>query len=185
MEAHYIDSITKQFRYYKSLGDKSFAILSENDIHRRQGEEQNSIAIIAKHMAGNMLSRFTNFLTEDGEKSWRDRDSEFEDTLQTKDEMIAYWEKGWKCLFNTLENLNPEDIAQIVYIRNEGHTALEALNRQMAHYAYHIGQIVCLAKMIKGNSWISLSIPKGDSDKFNKDKFNKGKSRRHFTDDYN
>lgn len=182
MNTNYLESVSKQFKYYKSLGDKTFAVLDNDEVHWRNGEAQNSIAIITKHIAGNMLSRFTNFLTEDGEKPWRNRDDEFEDTFNSKEEMIAYWEKGWQCFFDTLSTLTPSDVERLVYIRNEGHTVLEALNRQMAHYAYHIGQIVYIAKIIKGDSWQSLTIPKGASNQFNQDKFGKEKQRKHFTD---
>ncbi|SFT09770.1 Protein of unknown function [Zhouia amylolytica] len=183
MNSNYLESTRKQFRYYKSLADKTFVVLNDDDIHWRNVEAQNNIVTLVKHMAGNMLSRFTNFLSEDGEKDWRNRDDEFEDTLATKDEMITYWDKGWNCLFNSIDNLSPNDLERIIYIRNEGHTVLEALNRQMAHYAYHVGQIVFIGKILKGDQWNSLTIPKGASKDFNKEKFNQNKERRHFTDD--
>ncbi|WP_275126002.1 DUF1572 family protein [Zhouia amylolytica] len=183
MNSNYLESTRKQFRYYKSLADKTFVVLNDDDIHWRNVEAQNNIVTLVKHMAGNMLSRFTNFLSEDGEKDWRNRDDEFEDTLATKDEMITYWDKGWNCLFNSIDNLSPNDLERIIYIRNEGHTVLEALNRQMAHYAYHVGQIVFIGKLLKGDQWNSLTIPKGASKDFNKEKFNQNKERRHFTDD--
>ncbi|MCQ0109967.1 DUF1572 family protein [Zhouia sp. CL16] len=183
LNSNYLESTRKQFRYYKSLADKTFVVLNDDDIHWRNVEAQNNIVTLVKHMAGNMLSRFTNFLSEDGEKDWRNRDDEFEDTLATKDEMITYWDKGWNCLFNSIDNLSPNDLERIIYIRNEGHTVLEALNRQMAHYAYHVGQIVFIGKLLKGDQWNSLTIPKGASKDFNKEKFNQNKERRHFTDD--
>ncbi|ETN96546.1 DUF1572 family protein [Zhouia amylolytica] len=183
MNSNYLESTRKQFRYYKSLADKTFVVLNDDDIHWRKVEVQNNIVTLVKHMAGNMLSRFTNFLSEDGEKDWRNRDDEFEDTLATKDEMITYWDKGWNCLFNSMDHLSPKDLERIIYIRNEGHTVLEALNRQMAHYAYHVGQIVFIGKLLKGDQWNSLTIPKGASKDFNKEKFNQNKERRHFTDD--
>lgn len=129
-----------------------------------------------------MLSRWTNFLTEDGEKQWRHRDQEFEDTFTTKEELIDTWDKGWHCLFNAIKPLTKSDLERII-IRNQGHTVTEAINRQLAHYAYHIGQIVFIGTLIKSDDWLSLSIPKGNSKTYNEEKFNKPKSRTHFTDD--
>jgi hypothetical protein len=179
----YKESVVKQFEYYKMLGDKTFEQIENKDIQWQYNSESNSIAIIVKHLVGNMLSRWTNFLSEDGEKDWRKRDSEFEYAYFTKDDMITAWAKGWDCLFAAITPLQEDDFERIVYIRNQGHTVTEAINRQLAHYSYHIGQIVFLGKMIKGNEWRSLSIPKGDSSKYNKNKFSKDKERKHFTDD--
>ncbi|MFL1012093.1 DUF1572 family protein [Flavisericum labens] len=179
----YLSSILKQFEYYKSLGDKTFSQLSFDEMQWQANEDSNSISILVKHMVGNMLSRWTNFLTEDGEKPWRNRDDEFIGSFQTKEELIAAWESGWRCLFKAIRPLIVKDLEHIIYIRNGGHTVLEAINRQLAHYAYHVGQIVFLGKLLKGADWVSLSIPKGDSTKFNKEKFNQEKSKRHFTDD--
>lgn len=178
----YLTSIIKQFEYYKSLGDKTFSQLSFEELQWQSGES-NSITIIVKHIVGNMLSRWTNFLTEDGEKEWRHRDDEFIDSFTSKVDMIAAWENGWSCLFNAIKPLNNSDLEQIIYIRNQGHTVIEAINRQLAHYSYHVGQIVFLGTLIKGNDWKSLSIPKGDSLKYNQEKFSKEKGIRHFTDD--
>lgn len=179
----YLNSARKQFEYYKSLGDKTFQQLTEEQIFWHPNEENNSVAIIVKHIAGNMLSRWTNFLTEDGEKEWRNRDKEFINSFETKEDVIAYWEEGWNCLFNAINPLITEDSERIIYIRNQGHTATEAINRQLCHYAYHVGQIVFLAKILLGSNWKSLSIPKGQSKDYNKDKFSKEKSRKHFTED--
>ena len=179
----YLTSIVKQFEYYKSLGDKTFSQLSFDDLQNEIALDSNSISIIVKHLVGNMLSRWTNFLTEDGEKEWRQRDLEFEDSYTSKAELIDAWEKGWQCLFDAIIPLKANDLEQIIYIRNQGHTVTEAINRQLAHYSYHVGQIVFLGKVIKGKEWQSLSIPKGDSVKYNEEKFGKGKGRRHFTDD--
>ncbi len=179
----YLESIIKQFEYYKSLGDKTFNQLSMDELQNEVAIDANSISIIVKHLVGNMLSRWTNFLTEDGEKEWRKRDSEFEDTYETKDELIASWNKGWQCLFEAIKPLNKDDLEGIIYIRNQGHTVTEAINRQLAHYAYHVGQIVFLGKVLKEKEWQSLSIPKGKSSKYNEEKFSKEKGRRHFTDD--
>ncbi len=179
----YLNSIKKQFGYYKLLGDKTFEQLNDQDIHWQLNEDSNSISIIVKHIVGNMLSRWTNFLTEDGEKKWRERDQEFEDTYQNKEALITDWEKGWQFLFDAIQTLTDQDLEHIIYIRNQGHTVTEAINRQLTHYAYHIGQIVLIGKMIKGENWKSLSVPKGQSSAYNKEKFRKDKGRRHFTDD--
>ncbi|NMH86060.1 DUF1572 family protein [Flavivirga sp. Y03] len=179
----YLSSIIKQFEYYKSLGDKTFQELNFEELKKEFAEDSNSIAIVVKHMVGNMLSRWTNFLTEDGEKAWRHRDQEFEDTYTSKKALIDDWDKGWHCLFEAITPLTESDLERIIFIRNQGHTVTEAINRQLAHYAYHTGQIVFLGKLLKGKNWQSLSIPKGDSSKYNAEKFGKEKGRRHFTDD--
>ncbi|MCK0109871.1 DUF1572 domain-containing protein [Flavobacteriaceae bacterium S0825] len=183
MTNSYLSSIIKQFEYYKSLGDKTFEQLSNEHIHWQYNNESNSVAIIVKHIVGNMLSRWTNFLTEDGEKIWRERDKEFIDTYNYKEDMLMDWNKGWECLFEAIKPLEENQLEQIIYIRNQGHTVTEAINRQLAHYSYHIGQIVFLGKMITNNHWKPLSIPKGKSSSYNQEKFAKDKGRRHFTDD--
>ncbi len=177
---NYLDATRKLFYYYKSLGDKALAQLDEEKIHFRFDENSNNVATIVKHMAGNMLSRWTDFLTSDGEKEWRNRETEFEDTFQSKEAMMDYWEKGWNCLFDAIAPLKEEDLSKIVYIRNEGHSVLEAVNRQLAHYSYHTGQLVFVIKSLKSENWQSLSIPKGKSADFNASKFSKDKSRRNF-----
>lgn len=170
---NYLENIFKQFEYYKSLGDKTFAQLSFEEMQWQSDEDSNSISIIAKHIVGNMLSRWTNFLNEDGEKEWRNREDEFISSYNTKEEVIASWESGWACLFKSIKPLETADLERTVYIRNEGHTVTEAINRQLAHYSYHIGQMVFLGKLLKGKEWQSLSIPKGDSSKYNTDMFSK------------
>ncbi|GLB51637.1 hypothetical protein NBRC110019_06760 [Neptunitalea chrysea] len=182
-ELNYLESVKKQFIYYKTLGDKTITILTEEELHYTYNETSNSVAVIIKHIAGNMLSRWTNFLTEDGEKKWRHRDDEFEDTLTSKEEIVAYWEKGWTCLFKALDSVHQDNFTNLVYIRNQGHTITEAINRQLAHYPYHIGQMVFLGKMIKDSDWVSLSIPKNQSSQYNQEKFKQEKKRTHFTDD--
>ena len=157
-----------RFKYYKILGDQTLDRLSEDELHWLPTEHSNSVAIIAKHCAGNMLSRWTDFLTTDGEKLWRNRDSEFEDDIESKTDLLTYWEKGWKCLFNAIENLSESDFHKKVFIRNEPHTVPDAINRQLAHYAYHVGQMVFIGKMIMGENWKSLSIPKNSSEEFNR-----------------
>ena len=183
MKYSYLTSIIKQFEYYKSLGDKTIDTLNFDELQKEFTKDSNTIAIIVKHMVGNMLSRWTNFLTEDGEKTWRHRDLEFEGTYTTKEELFENWNTGWQCLFKAIKSLQETDLERIIYIRNQGHTATEAINRQLAHYSYHVGQMVFLGKLIKGENWQSLSIPKGDSSKYNDGKFSKEKERRHFTDD--
>ncbi|MEM7382080.1 MAG: DUF1572 family protein [Bacteroidota bacterium] len=167
----FLSSIQFEFNRYKTLGDKTFAQLDEEDIRRRWEQEDNSIAVIVKHISGNMLSRWTNFLAEDGEKTWRNRESEFEDTFLSKADMIKAWERGWECLFEALNSINQDNFQTKVYIRGEAHSIPQAIHRQLGHYAYHIGQIVFLGKMIKGSEWDSLSIPKGGSEDFNKKMF--------------
>lgn len=179
----YLESVRKQFLYYKTLGEKAIAQLESEQLFARTNEDTNSIAMIVNHLSGNMLSRWTDFLTSDGEKPWRDRDSEFEETLCTKEQVMLAWEKGWACLFEALNALTDDQLSQIIYIRNEGHTVMEAINRQLAHYPYHVGQIVFYAKMLKKSQWDSLSIPKNASKTYNVDKFSKEKAIRHFTDD--
>lgn len=181
---NYLESVTKQFEYYKMLGDKTFAQLAEADLFWQYEESTNSIAIIVKHLWGNMLSRWTDFLTTDGEKNWRKRDEEFDADFKTKPELLEKWEAGWKSLFLAVKTINEENFNQTVYIRNQGHTITEAINRQLAHYAYHIGQIVFIGKMIQGDTWQSLSIPKGKSKDFNTKKFAQEKHRQHFTDEF-
>lgn len=182
---NYLDSIKKQFLYYKQLGELTFDQLSEEELFWQPTFESNSIAIIVQHLVGNMLSRWTDFLTTDGEKDWRNRDQEFEPIIQTKSQLIEEWIKGWNCLFDALTQLHSvNDLEQIIYIRNQGHTVLEAINRQLAHYPYHIGQIVFIGKMIKNEKWKSLSIPKNQSSSYNQEKFLKDKSITHFTEEY-
>ena len=182
MSENNLTGIIKQFNYYKSLGDKTFKQLNGDEIYYKPNEYSNNISIIVKHIVGNMLSRWTNFLTEDGEKEWRHRDAEFEDTYNSKEEMIAAWESGWQCLFNAISPLKAKDLKHTIYIRNQGQTVSDAVHRQLAHYSYHIGQIVFIGTLIKGTNWKSLSIPKGASKIFNKKKFAKGKHDGHFTD---
>lgn len=183
MQNSYLQSAIKQFKYYKSLGDKTFIQLTNEHIFWLPNKDGNSIAIIVKHIVGNMLSRWTNFLTEDGEKEWRNRDDEFINTFKTKEEVIAYWEKGWKCLFDAITPLKNKDTERIIYIRNQGHTVTEAINRQLCHYSYHVGQLVFLGKLILNDKFKTLSIAKNASKSYNAKKFGKEKSRTHFTDD--
>ena len=164
----FLSSYIKRSTYYKELADKTFAQLSEADFHYQPNDASNSVAIIIQHLVGNMLSRFTNFLTEDGEKEWRNRDTEFEEQQLSKEELLQKWEDGWACVLNAINDLTEDDLLQTITIRTEELTVMDALNRQMAHYPYHVGQIVFIGRMIKNKDWLSLSIPKGASDAFNR-----------------
>jgi len=156
----FLESAIKRFREYKTLGDKTFAQLSGKDLFFQPNEASNSIAIIIQHLHGNMLSRWTNFLSEDGEKDWRHRDEEFEGQDLSSEQLIQQWEEGWMLLLKTLESLTAEDLLKQVTIRQQPLTVIDAINRQLAHYSTHVGQIVYLGKWIRGNQWTSLSIPK-------------------------
>ncbi len=172
-QENYLTNIKFEFQRYKALGDKTFEQLTEEDIHWKYAEADNSIAIIVKHLSGNMLSRWTNFLVEDGEKTWRNREMEFEEPYTSKTDMISAWNQGWECVFDALKTINESNFDTKVKIRGEEHTIVEAANRQLGHYASHVGQIVFLGKMIRGEDWKSLSIPKGGSEAFNKKMFGK------------
>ena len=163
----YLNSSIHLFEYYRTLGETAIDQVKENNLFREVTEESNSIAIIVKHLSGNMLSRWTNFLTEDGEKEWRMRDDEFTDADPNKEKLMQRWNKGWDRLLNTLTQLTEEDLTKHITIRGEQHTVIEAINRQLGHYAYHVGQIVFIARMLSEN-WKSLSIPKNKSADFNK-----------------
>ena len=163
----FLNSAVKRLSYYKELGDKTFEQLNDADFHFIPNAGSNSIALIIQHTAGNMLSRWTDFLTTDGEKDWRNRDTEFEEQHLTKQQLIDFWQKGWDCLLNSLKSLTEEDLLKTIYIRSEGLLVIDAINRQMAHYPYHVGQIIYLAKLIKNEDWQNLSIAKGHSNQFN------------------
>jgi len=168
----YLESVKQRLLGYKALAEKTFAQLTDEQIHWQPAGAPNNIYIIVQHMSGNMLSRFTDFLTSDGEKPWRQRDAEFEDGTPggTKAEMLSIWEKGWDCTMQAINSLTAEDLAKTIYIRTEPHTVIDAINRQLAHYPYHVGQIVYIGKVLKGEDWQSLSIPKGQSQQFNQQK---------------
>jgi len=184
MTEDYLESAKKQFAYYKMLGDQTFEQLNDAQLFWQANTESNSIAMIVKHLYGNMLSRWTDFLTTDGEKEWRNRDAEFENDLKDKADLIDRWNKGWECLLNAIDSLNPDDLNKEIYIRNQGHTVTEAINRQLAHYPYHVGQIVFIGKILCNENWRSLSIPKGKSAAFNAEKFSKAPNKQHFTDEF-
>ncbi|MGV3631784.1 MAG: DUF1572 family protein [Bacteroidota bacterium] len=183
-EQNYLNSALRQFKFYESLGKKTMDQLSGQDLFFEAEKDINSIAVIVQHLHGNMLSRWTDFLTSDGEKSWRKRDEEFEQIAKTPEEVRQLWEDGWKCLYAALDQLQAEDLQKLVYIRNEGQTVLEAINRQLCHYSYHVGQIVFIGKMLRRENWQSLSIPKNKSQDYNQTKFAADKERKHFTDEF-
>ena len=165
---NYFDDALSALRAYKKLTEKAIAQMHDEEFFVTLDEESNSVAVIMKHMAGNMISRWTDFLTSDGEKPDRNRDMEFViESETTKDDVLAYWERGWARVFEALEPLRPEDFEKTVMIRGEEHTIVQALNRQLMHYAYHVGQIVFLAKHFRSAEWKSLSIPRNRSAAFN------------------
>lgn len=157
MSPDYLESVKKEFTKYKILAEKAMAQVDEEKLFWQYNPESNSIAIIVNHLWGNMLSRWTNFLTEDGEKEWRKRDEEFEKNIDTKDELLLKWNAGWECLFNALNSLAADDLSKIIFIRKEPLTVLDAINRQLTHYSSHAGQIVFLSKMIMGRQWVGLT----------------------------
>jgi hypothetical protein len=163
----YLISAYKEFQRYETLGRKTMEQLSDDDLLHQPAQEVNSIAVIVKHLHGNMMSRWTDFMTEDGEKEWRERDGEFEDTLKKREDIYELWTEGWNLVFDTLEKIRVSELENKVVIRGEEHTVIEATNRQLCHYAYHVGQMVQIGKMLLGDGWESLSIPRGKSEEFN------------------
>ncbi len=176
----FLESAIKLFGYYKKLGEGAIAQLNDEEVLLKPNEASNSIALIVHHLSGNMLSRWSDFLNTDGEKPWRNREAEFEKAYADKRAMMEAWDEGWTCLFAALENIKQEELSKIIYIRNEGQSVLEAIQRQLAHYPHHVGQILYQAKTMKGNDFKSLSIPKGNSESFNKEKFEQEKLHKHF-----
>jgi len=180
---NYLQSAKRQFNLYKHLGDKAIGQLSTDGLFWQPDEDSNSIAIIIRHMHGNMLSRWTDFMTTDGEKESRNRDAEFENSEPNPELLKQQWEEGWKCLFDALDSITDNDLEHLIYIRNDGLTVLEAINRQIAHYSYHVGQIVFIAKMVARKDWQTLSIAKNASNEYNAGKFAQEKEQRDFTKD--
>lgn len=174
----YLKVIKERFKRVKDLADKTISQLSEEDLHWKVNEASNSIAIIVKHVSGNMISRWSDFLTSDGEKPNRNRDQEFKEDMPSKQEMILIWEKGWDTLLNTLKELESPDLLINITIRGEKHTVLEAIERQMAHYSYHVGQIVYIGKQIKSENWKTLSIPVCKSEDYLQQMLNKHQSSK-------
>ncbi len=172
MKTDFIEIAKQQFKTYKGLGEKVMAQTEETNLFLQAHQDSNSIAIVVQHLWGNMLSRWTDFLTTDGEKEWRKREEEFEPILQTRAAVLAHWEEGWECLFNALDGLNETDLTRVIYIRGEAHSVKEAIARQLTHYAYHVGQIVFISRMLNTTNFQSLSIPKGGTAAYNQGKFN-------------
>jgi hypothetical protein len=166
--ASYLEDSLTLFRCYKDLSERAMAQVTDRQLLQALDGEMNSIAVIVKHMAGNVRSRWTEFLTTEGEKPNRRRDEEFVDPPSTREALLALWEEGWNCLFKALEPLSDRDLQRTVTIRGEAHSVVQAVNRQMAHYSYHCGQIVFLAKHLSHHKWQSLSVPRGKSDQFNR-----------------
>jgi len=164
----YVEDSLAVFGYYKKLGEGAMAQMTDEQLFRVLDEEMNSIAVIVKHMVGNMRSRWTDFLSTDGEKPDRNREMEFADPPPTRADLLEAWEHGWKCVFSAIEPLSDADLDRTVIIRGEPHSVMQAINRQVAHYAHHTGQIVFLAKHFRHGNWKSLSIPRGKSDDFNR-----------------
>ncbi|HZQ95845.1 MAG TPA: DUF1572 family protein [Candidatus Sulfotelmatobacter sp.] len=174
--AHYLEEARRQLRGYKRMGEGAMSQLGDQDFFVTLDPEANSVAVLVKHIAGNMRSRFTDFLTSDGEKPDRFRDREFElSPATTRAEVMSWWEQGWSCVFNAIDSLKSEDVMRTVLIRDEPHSVLQAINRQIAHYAQHIGQIVFLAKHLRASEWKTLSIPRGKSEEFNKNRGGSGR----------
>jgi len=168
MSSPILDVVLDEFHKIKKLADKAIAQLSDEQLHVKIDEESNSVAIIMRHLAGNMRSRWTDFLTSDGEKPDRHRDQEFEDVTVTRAELQAEWEAGWQCLFDALAPLTDADLRRTVIIRAEPHSVYKAISRQVAHYAGHVYQILFLGKHLKGAAWTTLSVPRGQSEEFNR-----------------
>lgn len=160
MNDNYLESAKERFRHYKTLADKTFEQVEDENLFYQFNEDSNSIATIVKHLHGNMLSRWTDFLTSDGEKEWRQRDAEFDNDVASREEMMRLWKEGWTLVFSTLDKLTAEDLSKTVLIRKEKYSVTEAINRQLTHYSYHVGQIVYLGKMLTAGGWTSLSVPR-------------------------
>src|SRR4051812_32250067 len=175
----YLDTAIRRVKYYKHLADEAFDQLEDKDFHFKPSSESNSIAIIIQHMAGNMISRWTNFLTTDGEKEWRQRDDEFEVHPHSRQQLLDIWQTGWKCFIDALESLNEDDLLKTVYIRNESLTVIDAVTRQVAHYPHHVGQILYIGKIVRNENWKSLSIPKGHSNDYNQSDTIKDPAKRY------
>lgn len=168
LASEFLSSVVKRFQEQKALGDKTFAQLNDKHMLVQPNDSSNSIGIIIQHLHGNMLSRWMYFLTEDGEKPWRKRDAEFEADALTKNDLLHLWDDGWRTLMSALESLTEDDLLKTVTIRSQPLSVVDAINRQLAHYSYHVGQIVYIGRWLKDSEWECLSIPKGGSDEANK-----------------
>ncbi|MFG0328884.1 MAG: DUF1572 family protein [Phycisphaerales bacterium] len=174
-----LESVIRRFRAQKKLAERAIEQLSDDQLRISLHNETNSVAVIMKHMAGNMISRWTDFLSSDGEKPDRDRDAEFVDDFDSRADMMKYWERGWSRLFKALEDLKPGDLRRLVTIRGHEHTVIEAIHRQLDHYGYHIGQIVLTARMVIGDgAWETLSIARGASEQYNQQHWKGGAPER-------
>jgi hypothetical protein len=169
LASEFLSSAVRRFKEYKTLGEKTFEQLNNEEMLLKPNDASNSIAIIIQHLHGNMLSRWTAFLTEDGEKDWRKRDEEFEVALVNKETLMRLWNEGWSVFLETLQSLTADDLLKAITIRTQPLLVIDTINRQLAHYSYHVGQIVYLGKWIKEHSWRTLSIPKGESKAYNKE----------------
>tara|TARA_R110002111_G_scaffold94808_1_gene146930 strand:+ start:42 stop:623 length:582 start_codon:yes stop_codon:yes gene_type:complete len=183
-QQEFLESTIQLFRYYKSQGEKALEQIPDEKLFWQFNEDCNSAATIVKHLSGNMLSRWTGFLTSDGEKPWRDREGEFRNDFKSRTVIMKAWKIGWDTLFDALDHCTEDDFNKQVYIRNQSHCLIEAVNRQLAHYSSHIGQLIYLAKMLHTGAWRSLSIPKGESESFNKEKFAQPKNDVKFSDEF-
>ncbi len=179
---NFLEATKKQLDFYKLMGEKAMNQVTEEQLVTPLSPTDNSIAVIVKHLHGNMMSRWTDFLHTDGEKPWRDREDEFENDLETRQEVEDLWQEGWERFFEAMEPLKHVDMDRVVFIRNEGHTVVEAIQRQLGHYSYHVGQMVFIAKHYAGKKWATMSIPEGGSREYDKEKFSQEKRRKHFTD---
>lgn len=170
-----LDAAIQTLQSHKGWADRAIAQLPDAKLHEPLDENTNSIVVIMKHVAGNLLSRWTDFLTADGEKPWRNRDDEFVDDFTDRAALLAYWEKGWACLFDSLGQLQSEDLAKTVFIRGEPHTVVLALQRSLGHTCYHVGQIIQLARHHAGDNWTTLTIARGQSEQFNREHWGDGR----------
>ncbi len=173
IEIEFLRTLIKQSYYYQSIANKALEQIDESMLFVLPNENSNSLAMIMQHLAGNMLSRWSDFRTADGEKTWRERDTEFEPNYHSKNELMAFWNKGWACYLSAIESIQPEELLNTLKIRGEVHTYVDAVHRQLAHYPYHVGQIVFLSKLLKEKEWHTLSIAKNKSKDFNNEKFKK------------
>jgi Protein of unknown function (DUF1572) len=171
IEIEFLRTLIKQSYYYQSIANKALEQIDESLLFVIPNDNSNSLAIIMQHLAGNMLSRWTDFRTTDGEKEWRNRDTEFESNEHSKAQLIDFWNKGWACYLSAIESIQPAELLHTLKIRGEAHTYIDAIHRQLAHYPYHVGQIVFLCKLLKTGEWDSLSIAKNKSNDFNDKKF--------------
>jgi len=168
VEEAFLESAIAEYKAQKDFAERAIVQLDDEKLHQPLDENTNSVAIIMKHMAGNMLSRWTDFLTTDGEKQWRNRDSEFVDDFHSRDDLMASWQRGWDCLFSTLNALTVGDLTRAVRIRGELHNVIEAIHRGLDHYGYHVGQIVLVARVLAKDNWMTLTIPRGGSEEYNR-----------------